>query len=102
METKTKQVKFKLTDKVKITDVGKIYTTYRDMFKKLNFQNQKRNDSKNIDESFKWEVFGMAKHEGLDRILIAIKNGDRELLIEDEGLFGVCDDEYEIIELTRE
>lgn len=83
------KAKFKIGDKVKVTNFGQTYTTYEYMFELMGFKDTRYNGSiKNKDVG---TIFGVQLHENQDVLLYAIRTADdREALIGEEGLIKVA------------
>ena len=85
------KAKFKIGDKVKVTNYGYTYTTYEEKFELMGFENTQYNGS--IRDKEVGTIFGVTLHEYEDIILYAIRTLDdnREALIGEEGLIKIKD-----------
>lgn len=85
-----RKAKFKIGDKVKVTNFGQTYTIYEYMFDLMGFKNTLRNWALNNREV--GTIFGVQLHENQDVILYAVRTADdKEALIGEEGLVKVED-----------
>lgn len=100
------KAKFKIGDKVKVTNYGYTYTTYGEKFELMGFENTQYNGS--IRDKEVGTIFGVTLHEDKDTILYAIRTLDdnREALIGEEGLIKIKDapkmySEEEVLEFAN-
>ena len=85
---KKEKLQFKVGDIVKITDFGKIYSTYESMFVKMGFKKRNFNDCDMVDtKGMLGEVFAVDHHEidGDELVGVLLEDG-REILIGCEGI----------------
>jgi len=91
-------IKFKVGDKVRVVDSGKIYTTYVVMFEKMGFNNTKSNSF--FQQGLIATVFAVAEHEddGLTLLGIQAANGT-QCLISVNGVEPILtsEDKFDII-----
>ncbi len=66
------ETKFKVGDKVKITNPGRTYSTYDRMFRKLKFNNTEKNPS--WREGTIGVIFAMDNHESSKELLLAVRS----------------------------
>jgi hypothetical protein len=66
------ETKFKVGDKVKITNPGRTYSTYDTMFRKLKFNNTEKNPS--WREGTIGVIFAMDNHESSKELLLAVRS----------------------------
>jgi hypothetical protein len=80
----------KVNDKVKIGNLGNLYTTYSEMFERLGFKATIENYPSHVDDYYKdaiFTVFAVEKHPHFGNPIVAIRGEDgEELLIGREGL----------------
>tara|TARA_R110000782_G_C14627477_1_gene394012 strand:- start:355 stop:633 length:279 start_codon:yes stop_codon:yes gene_type:complete len=77
----------KIGDKVIVTNPGKIYANYYEIFSELNFANQENNSKEdNYRQGLVYQVFGITVHHRTQIQLIAIECDDKQLLIEASAL----------------
>jgi hypothetical protein len=93
--------KFKVGDKVQVVEPGRTYTTYEAMFKRLGFNDIKRNEC--FQEGLVAEVFLVCEHDSTGIPLVALQAPDgSQCLISTDGVVKILstptsDQQFDII-----
>ena len=93
----------KLGTKVKIIDINRAYPSFTDMFKCLGFKNPDNYDwrKNSHNDSGLWETFSpVVKHFDEDTLMVAIQQGEKQLLINVDAIKVIGDPECFIEDLN--
>lgn len=90
--------RYNIGDKVRVTDLGSVYSLYWEMFKKLGFKDYEGNRSDGLNsiiDNLSWVVFNRDLHENVKIRLYGIQCiefPDKQLLISEWGISLVTED----------